>query len=87
MIDGCFHHYEKWILEYSNFDKNRYRKWLYCMVIQKIWIVNNNYLYKIVTSTLNSFKIPLKIDVNEIANLSPTFFSIHANVQIGGNYF
>ena len=52
-----------------------------------MWAVNDGYLHKIITSIINSIKIPLKIDYKVLGGVNPQHLDIHKKLQIGGNYF
>lgn len=87
MIDGCLFPYEKWILSYTTLTKEKYKKWAYHIIINKIWIVNDSYLYRVTTSFLSNIKVPLKLAEEELSELTPADFHIDKKLQIEGNYF
>lgn len=83
--------YKKWIMNYTELNQTKYGMWVRNLLVQEIWMVNNGYLFGMLSTVIQRCKIPLNIDIKQIqeqaALLTPSFFSIDEKLQIEGHFF
>ena len=63
LIKGCLDIYKKWFLSYAGIDEVKYNKLMFPLVLNQIWGVNKQKLYKYTKILLNTNKIPLKLSL------------------------
>ena len=76
IIDGCIFPYEKLIFTYTSLEKEKYKKWIYHIIVNIIWVVNESYLHRVITSLLSTIKVPLKLAQDELSNVKPEHLHI-----------
>ena len=64
LIKGCLDIYKKWFLRYAGTDEKKYNKLIFPLVLNQIWAVNKQNLFKNTKILLDKNKLPLKISMD-----------------------
>jgi hypothetical protein len=93
VIEGCLSPYENWCRKFTEEDVGKYKRWLSKLAMEKMWIVDNQNLYQVLTDILFKIKVPLKINLKPLvwasstSRVNPEALGIDKKFQINGHYF